>query len=314
MELWWYIVLGVYVAVTAGVVVFLRAQRRRAADDEEARCGSCGYPTRGLPTSICPECGRDLNVVGTRRPTSWNRLTPPQRRSRLVGAWTVWAIGFAWVMWPPFEWFQPGTQWLQDNLALESLSGPYVVQITRAWRMRSWGWRNANAPGAASVQTGWAVQIHDRGYGRVLSITHRELRPDTLVAPWFGRPGEAMFILDVRDGRYACADSPTAEVLRGQGSNWRIDLGAWLENMGTKRAYAGLRMEVEPIVDCVLSRPYRQSTTGGSQAFRVSAAGWGGPWEPDGWWAVLGFGLVAVIWIAGCWRISRQHRAAGSGG
>lgn len=31
------------------------------------KCSRCGYPTRGLPTSICPECGADTRVVGTKR-------------------------------------------------------------------------------------------------------------------------------------------------------------------------------------------------------------------------------------------------------
>jgi ribosomal protein L34E len=311
MELWWYIALGVYVAVTVSVIVFLRTQRRRAADDGEARCGSCGYRTRGLPTSICPECGQDLNVVGTRRPTYWNRLSPTQRRNRLLGAWTFWIIGLACVMRLPFEWFQPGTRWLSDNLNLESVSGPYAIEITRAWRMRSWMCRDANAPGADSVQTGWAVVIHDRGCSRGLT-TDRELRPEFLVAPWSGRPGEGLFVLDVRDGRYAYVDSPTAGVLRGQGSNWRADLGVWLDSMGTKRAFDGLRAEVEAVLDGVLSRPYRQSTTGGSNAFRAFSWGWGGDCEPDAWWVVLGLGLLAVVWIAGCWRISRRHRTAGA--
>lgn len=30
-------------------------------------CATCGYDVRGLPTSTCPECGSDLNEVGTKQ-------------------------------------------------------------------------------------------------------------------------------------------------------------------------------------------------------------------------------------------------------
>src|SRR5687768_14177467 len=37
--------------------------------DSPIYCGSCGYDVRGLSTSICPECGRDLYEVGVRIPS-----------------------------------------------------------------------------------------------------------------------------------------------------------------------------------------------------------------------------------------------------
>ena len=30
----------------------------------ELGCGKCGYNVRGLPSSTCPECGSDLELVG----------------------------------------------------------------------------------------------------------------------------------------------------------------------------------------------------------------------------------------------------------
>jgi hypothetical protein len=50
-------------------------------------CASCGYNVQGLPSSICPECGSDLDIVG--------RLTPQFRRWQAVppllraAMWTI---------------------------------------------------------------------------------------------------------------------------------------------------------------------------------------------------------------------------------
>ena len=33
----------------------------------EGICGRCGYSLHGLPSPVCPECGGDTHVVGTRR-------------------------------------------------------------------------------------------------------------------------------------------------------------------------------------------------------------------------------------------------------
>lgn len=39
-------------------------RRTWAKGKDGPTCGRCGYDVRGLPSSICPECGSDLKVVG----------------------------------------------------------------------------------------------------------------------------------------------------------------------------------------------------------------------------------------------------------
>ena len=42
--------------------------------DAPILCGRCGYNVRGLPSDVCPECGGDLAVVGTRAGNrTWTR-------------------------------------------------------------------------------------------------------------------------------------------------------------------------------------------------------------------------------------------------
>jgi hypothetical protein len=56
-----------------------------AADDP--RCGRCGYRVAGLPTSICPECGADVNIVGVVPGGRW--LLGWRRRTVRIGVWTA---------------------------------------------------------------------------------------------------------------------------------------------------------------------------------------------------------------------------------
>jgi membrane-associated phospholipid phosphatase len=61
-----------------------RARGRTPSDFIEGVCGRCGYSLQGLPGTICPECGADTSIVGTRRSLR-----------RLGGAWiacTLWIV------------------------------------------------------------------------------------------------------------------------------------------------------------------------------------------------------------------------------
>ena len=64
-----------------------------AGVEEASRCGRCGYDVRGLPTPVCPECGGDLGVVGTRRRAGvgvW--LTGWTAAMLTVGLAAAWAV------------------------------------------------------------------------------------------------------------------------------------------------------------------------------------------------------------------------------
>ena len=77
---------GITLALAA--IAFLQTRRREGSG---ACCGYCGYDTTGLPSSVCPECGRDLELVGTRRPTRWYRLLP-STRTAIVLHWLLAAL------------------------------------------------------------------------------------------------------------------------------------------------------------------------------------------------------------------------------
>jgi hypothetical protein len=59
--------------------------RRGGKQVSEPSCGKCGYCVRGLESSICPECGSDLRVVGILRPG----VKPPMSRARKLLVWSL---------------------------------------------------------------------------------------------------------------------------------------------------------------------------------------------------------------------------------
>lgn len=63
---------------------FVRRKDRLALPDEPT-CGKCGYIVRGLSSSICPECGSDLRIVGVIPP---NTPRPPSAFDRCLN-WTI---------------------------------------------------------------------------------------------------------------------------------------------------------------------------------------------------------------------------------
>lgn len=74
----WAIELAVSLAGLIAAAVYLFHARRSGVASPS--CGHCRYDIRGLPTSICPECGSDLTVVGILQPAEASPLTRPHLR------------------------------------------------------------------------------------------------------------------------------------------------------------------------------------------------------------------------------------------
>lgn len=51
---------GLVAVVSMGVGLVVRAIEGEGAERTEV-CGACGYPTRGLTGTACPECGEELS-------------------------------------------------------------------------------------------------------------------------------------------------------------------------------------------------------------------------------------------------------------
>lgn len=75
---WWPGAIWLLSALSGIVLIVLLKLQRQPDRASIPGCGKCGYPVKGLAAWICPECGADIQVVGTQQP----RL----RKSRLSGA------------------------------------------------------------------------------------------------------------------------------------------------------------------------------------------------------------------------------------
>src|SRR5437867_789892 len=71
--------------VVAFVVALLFRRNALTPMGSDPLCGQCGYCVRGLEGIICPECGGDLNVVGTLQPGTRG----PLGRGKRLLVWTL---------------------------------------------------------------------------------------------------------------------------------------------------------------------------------------------------------------------------------
>lgn len=117
----------------ACVVLYWRQSRKR---EEGEQCSVCGYPARGLPTSICPECGSDLLKVGYRRPGFWSGLLPGKRRRIVTIGWCVWAA-LGLLLWTPYQqYLAPGEVRMYEGYA-EHI--PRTKLTLTVWRTEKFG-------------------------------------------------------------------------------------------------------------------------------------------------------------------------------
>lgn len=74
----------------------LRARKsRNSRTVTHPACGHCGYDVRGLPTFICPECGKDLREAGILTPGALRPPMPGSLEARLMKPlpqWVGWAV------------------------------------------------------------------------------------------------------------------------------------------------------------------------------------------------------------------------------
>jgi hypothetical protein len=88
--------LPIWLAAGAIVAYVLRRALRRLLTPRgptEPQCRACGYPTRGLPGHVCPECGNDLRGRGTAwpdRPVPRQPLSLRRRAISLTLLFLVW--------------------------------------------------------------------------------------------------------------------------------------------------------------------------------------------------------------------------------
>jgi len=324
MSIWPYDMVWTVVAAAlcVGLTVFLVVYLRRGASliGFEPRCAVCGYRVCGLPTAICPECGSDLDVVGLRRPTRWDHLSPARRWWLLAAGWTTVMVWLALLAWSPFRGYaQPGQAVLQDLVEYASESGPYAIKIRRQWTFASTSCRAASTPPPGESPERVALNVYYK-----YSYTGRSSGlpdPNEVYSQYRTYPE---FAVDLRDERYAlCLPVPPKRgsstsarplVVRDQGPRWREQLDMWLGEAAKDWQYPKLHAEVREILDASLAARFGARTVPPSHVLHIDS--WGSllNWKPNDRYLSAFAAPFVALWLAGLFLIgrvfTRRRRAA----
>jgi hypothetical protein len=186
----WWSSLALFVIATLGIVLASRREKRRSLSDDHARCGHCGYPIRGLPTSICPECGADRNVVGVRRPSGWNRQTPAGRGVISAAIWTVWLGWGGWLLDGPYQRYLQTSTWHGYNCTTITYGdAAWGIGIVRVWHLSGRGDQALCGPAPGVPPRVWCAWVIAPGTAdatrQMLECVEHDDAPETAGLPWF---------------------------------------------------------------------------------------------------------------------------------
>ena len=303
------IILLLALLVIAGLGAMSIWSRRRPAAPQTsgpgARCGSCGYDTTGLTTSLtCPECGADLRRVGiTRRPPSNAVARFAISAAVFLAAWALCGAVLSSVMWEVLP--------RRRHFMKETILG---VPASRAY-------------GGIAVIAGGSVW-GERPVPVRVRIELRQLIPGggTPVPPAVPPP----LFVDVVTGAYEYADGSGQTVRKSSGFGPAAVL-EWLAAAGINVADARLRDEARLAWLYAVRagrRPRPAASVNGGTSGSSSTSGMGGPFDSvkvldvanvdpirSGMIALLALWVIALLagWVY-LWRHTAGRRGAGPPG
>jgi hypothetical protein len=227
----WMLFVAVCIAALAWALLY---RPRLVALADEPRCGKCGYIVRGLPSRMCPECGANLDDVGTpiRKPI------PPLRSSVRTLGWFLLVIAvfgairlFIVQTYGTPLWFQPKNTW-----QLTSNSGLGIVARLRA-------------AGAEATESSSGV--------RLLTFQLRDPQGARLGCLDIELPARSYAVSDSQGGELARSDKP-------------LDLDAillWMRANGIDTGKASAQQEAQGVLTVV------NRVTGGTDFPEASSTG-----------------------------------------
>jgi hypothetical protein len=249
-------------------------------------CGNCGYLTIGLPSSICPECGADLRVVGDRGPVWWSGVHMRERARAIVIIWTLWCVVLLTLVGGLVEIYDaPALRTYPESATFITASGKYNVTFGRLWG------RNERVDSPllarfASPPLLWRVAVSREPwhlYPEAVSMTPRALN-----SPWAG----PQLIVDRASSTVswnAPGDMILAQPIGPLNGALEAWAGAWAEELGDP----GFPAEVQRI--CAAGHAARP---GSLRDLRLAGMEWiaGSHWRTLDWEPVV---LTAVVWLGG---------------
>lgn len=242
------------------------------------QCAVCGYLVRGLPSSICPECGSDLLKVGYRRPGFWSRLRPGRRRTVVTLGWFVWAA-LGLMLWNVYqERLAPGERRRSEGFRAEIGAPDKVMTMWRSARFRYLGWKNAGERTSAKRLDGISLTIHPR-----IITTGGNCEPDEMhFVSWNKWP----------EMRYAIVSK---QLRLMDGSTVRTSTAT--DPSDACRKFCAFAVEVDPSLDAAKIESAARELVSISEFSPLTKDNGRGitAWAPDSYGAVLfGAGLLAL--------------------
>lgn len=309
-----------------GLRICRRLQTPRAAQS----CAFCGYLTTGLPSSICPECGQDLNVVGVKQPRSWQ--VPPHARLFLTLASFTTAYGLAlWLSWVPFhEKLQPGTYLFSDTVSWTATPRGESIQFSRATSAHCWPWQREALRAAITSPKAWMIEILEphtnycTGAEDLLEprlVRNTSLPQELRYASSHELPPamqnstrsdiDDRFWVDMTSDRYAWSDVET-ETYEHRRGPYGPAFDHWLATRARRFNAPSLPASLRAAVPAALGAPFLGGGNSTYPGCTPNGQGWGQDWEPDPGWTA-GFwtigSLVCVAFAAVLFRRSVWARA-----
>lgn len=317
----WYVILGVLVVY--GVVLWgaYRHGRRRPAEDEGV-CTYCGYSVRGLPSSICPECGSDLDVVGVRRASWWYRLRPGQRAWLMILVWTIGYAMAAWLAWVPFhERLQPGIFCAWDNCSLRVPEKDLRLWLERGVIRSCWPWEREEVMSSITHPTHWGIcftrmqyffyfmswDVGSQDWYEIYVGTSeydKKLWQKDDDASWF-------FVLD-DSIHYRYKEPHTGRLLRREGDHSE-DLKHWVEYWADRAQVRDLYNLVNESMRVGMSAPFGQMDTLKYPLEKTDAFGRGSRWLQDTRWTWGYWLAIMFVYLIGLVIFMRKKNRNGTG-
>ena len=298
-------VVGAVASLTAWVVG--RWYFTRPAGQENASCGYCGYSVEGLPSRTCPECGRDLDVVGIRRRSPWWVFSAGTRLLLSLLSFTLAYALAAILIWIPFDThLRPGRFWVADAVSFDAPRHTAGWQILRIKTTTCWPWERSTAFPTMTSPHIWSIETF-RDPGVVGLRGAWEIMHGSFPGPF---PRRQFTIYGAGYHRWI---DPATGAARIESGDWRANLDAWLSNWSLTMKEPQLPAQVLPILPVALATPLAvrgpRSFPGGQLA---TGTGSYSSWEPNAAWAesfwagaVLLY-LFGLVWIT---KVSTYRRA-----
>jgi class 3 adenylate cyclase len=212
--------------------------RRHASEADLPTCGHCGYAVTGLTTFICPECGRDLRVVGiVRAGAKRGALRGPfMTFFRIVG----WKLALFAILFSIAAFY--GIDHYVDRVRPTTWLDNYIVEL------------RPRADNFKSVTVTLNERFVSRGFSRPpgTPVTDRKARIELFVGP-----EKYVFVRDVLNGVNTFTDKTGVEQTSKRSLS--DELGPWMAARGIDVSTPDARGQIDVISDAVT-----QSSTHGA--------------------------------------------------